>query len=195
MIPLERTAAVLLAAGQSVRFGGSNKLNAPLRGRPLASYAAGQLRGLPFLARIAVIGSAERSGSLGDLLRAHGFDLVENPVPETGLDSSARLGLARALATGADAVLICLADMPQVTRAHFCALSASVRADLSAISSTGEHRSPPTLVPRSIAQRILANPEQPVRALINPATEVAASSLALADVDTAADLARIEEPE
>lgn len=190
MISVERTAAVLLAAGQSVRFGESNKLIAALRGKPVAAHLAGLLSRLPMLARAAVIQAAERNGPLADLLRKEGFVLIENPSPQRGQDTSVRLGLARALESDPDAVLICLADMPNVTEDHLRALASAAETGRTAISATGAHRSPPTLIPKSIARLILADPTKPVRSMIEPVVEVVASAWILADIDTQADLAR-----
>jgi molybdenum cofactor cytidylyltransferase len=188
LIPLERTAAVLLAAGQSLRFGKSDKLTALLRGKPLAAHVAGLLSNMPMLGKFAVIEATEGNGPLASLLRDNGFDLVENPFPERGQDTSVRLGLARALESGPEAVLICLADMPNVTDDHFRALASAADADRTAISSTGAWRSPPTLIPMAIARLILAEPTKSVRSMIKPAVEVVASPSILADVDEPADL-------
>ena len=54
MLRPETTALVLLAAGQSRRFGG-DKLGAPLLGKPLALHAADALAAIPFATRIAVV--------------------------------------------------------------------------------------------------------------------------------------------
>lgn len=190
MIALERTAAVLLAAGQSVRFGESDKLIARLRGKPVAAHVAGLLSRLPVVATIAVIQAAERNGPLAGLLRDEGFTLTESPSPERGQDTSVRLGVARALESNPDAVLICLADMPNVTEGHLRAVASAADSATTAISATGAHRSPPTLIPKSVASLILADPARPVRAMIEPAVEVVASAWELADIDTPEDLSR-----
>jgi molybdenum cofactor cytidylyltransferase len=189
LIPLERSAAVLLAAGQSLRFGTSNKLTALLRGKPLAAHIGDILSNMPTQARFAVIGPA-RDELLTSLLRERGFDLLENPFPERGQDTSVRLGVARALESGPEAVLICLADMPNVTENHLRALASAADTDRTAISSTGTWRSPPTLIPMAIGRLILAEATKPVRSMIDPAVEVVASPWMLADVDTPADLSR-----
>lgn len=190
MIRLERTAAVLLAAGQSTRFGESDKLLAPLRGKPVAAHLSGLLSSLAMLAKIAVIQAAERIGPLADLLQDAGFALAENPAPERGQDTSVRLGLAHALEFEPDAILVCLADMPNVTEDHLRALASAADPGRTAISTTGAQRSPPALIPYAIAQLILADPTRPVRSMIEPAIEIVASAWILDDIDTPADLSR-----
>lgn len=189
MIALERTAAVLLAAGYSMRFGDSNKLLASLRAKPVAAHAAGLLSRLPLLAKFAVIQAADEDDTLADLFIADGFALIDNPCAEQGQDSSVRIGMARALDEDADAVLIFLADMPNVTEDHLHALAEAADPARAAISSNGAHRSPPALIPRKIATAILADPSRSVRSMIEPAVDVIASDRLLADIDTKADLA------
>ena len=52
-----RTVGILLAAGQSRRFGPTDKLMAPLHGRPLVTYAAATLRAVAPDVLIAVTSS------------------------------------------------------------------------------------------------------------------------------------------
>lgn len=111
-----KIAALLLAAGQGSRFGG-NKLQAPLRGRPMIGLVA------------ATIDSAIRAGTLshcvavvaaGDdglrqLVVDCGFEAVENDDSASGISSSIRRGLsALAKDTGIGATLIVLGDQPML---------------------------------------------------------------------------------
>lgn len=182
MIPVRETVAVLLCAGLSQRYGEGNKLLAPLEGRPLVAHAAGVLAGLPFRERIEVTGS--------DVMTLPGFRSVSNPAPERGQDSSVRIGLAAALEAKPRGVLICLGDMPFVTAAHLEALAEAATDEQGAISSSGEWRSPPLLLPADLAKQVLAKPEAPVRKLIAEAAEVPAPPAMLRDFDTPEDFAR-----
>lgn len=183
MIRIGETVAVLLCAGLSRRFGEGNKLLAELDGRPLVAHAAEVLAELPFLERIAVTGD--------DVMTLPGFRLVRNPEPERGQDRSVRIGLAAALEAKPRGVLICLGDMPFVTGAHLEALAAAATDERAAISSTGEWRSPPLLLPAGLAERVLAEPVASVRSLVGGvAIEVAAPATTLRDFDTPYDFDR-----
>jgi molybdenum cofactor cytidylyltransferase len=181
MIALEDCAAVLLCAGLSQRFGPGNKLLAPLDGKPLVAHAAELCTQVPFARRIAVVPPAEQE--LSALLLEFGFDLVVNPRPEAGKDRSLRLGLGRALAPDVRGVLVLLGDMPHVDVAHLRALSVAADDEIAAISSAGDHLSPPTLIPAEIARRATAVLDRPVRASLGRPAEVTASPSMLADYD------------
>lgn len=108
--------ALVLAAGSGARFGGE-KLQAPLRGRPLVAYVAttlAQAMANGILAGGVAVVPPGDSG-LGWSLDTAGLRLVENPRAATGISSSLQTGLA-ALETIADppagAALIVLADQP-----------------------------------------------------------------------------------
>lgn len=103
-------AGLILAAGLGRRFGGA-KLVAPLRGRPLVSYAldvAGRARAAGLLSDLRIV-IARGDHALAGLARDAGVAAVANPAPEQGLSSSLRLGLA---ALDAGAALVLLADQP-----------------------------------------------------------------------------------
>ncbi len=187
MLALERTVAVLLCAGLSRRFGAGDKLLAPLRGRPLVRHAAELLASLPLLDRIAI--TCARAGPLHEMLDALGFTLVANERPEAGHDISIRLGIESALGRGADAVLICLGDMPNVSRGHVAALAELADEDTVAMSTTSAWSSPPTMIPAAVARRILEEAHQPAKQILTGG-KIAyawASAAILADFDTPAD--------
>ncbi len=106
-----RIAALLLAAGRSVRMGGPNKLLATVGGRPLVRIQA-------------EAALASRAGSL-TVVTGHdapaieaalaGLDVwfVHNPDFAEGLSTSLRAGL-RSLSGKVDGVMVLLADMPGI---------------------------------------------------------------------------------
>jgi molybdenum cofactor cytidylyltransferase len=109
--------ALLLAAGQSRRFG-ADKLLAPLHGRPLIAHTAAAIAqaiaGGILAGGVAVV--PPRATELTRRLDTAGLNLVENPDPAAGLARSLQLGLA-ALETAhpeAGAALVLLADQPGV---------------------------------------------------------------------------------
>lgn len=192
MIALEDCVAVLLCAGLSQRFGPGNKLLAPLGGRPLVAHAAEFSTRVPLASRIAVVPPDEPG--LSALLLDFGFDLVVNPQPEAGKDSSLRLGLARGLAVHARAVLVLLGDMPHIDVAHLTALSAAADAETAAISSAGGHLSPPTLIPAEMARQAIAAIGRPVRSSLGHPLEVSAPLSMLTDYDLPEQFGLMAEP-
>ncbi len=105
--PWPRISAILLAAGQSRRMAGPNKLLLPLHGLTVLEHQLELLAQLPFLERIVVLGhQAER---IQPLLAAHPFRVVLNASFESGMTSSIQAGVAAA-AHDAEGFLICLAD-------------------------------------------------------------------------------------
>lgn len=182
MIPLERCCALLLCAGLSRRFGPDNKLLMALAGKPLVAHAADLCAAVPFAARIAVVPPGEEV--LRTLLRGVGLALVDNHDPEAGRDHSLRIGLAAALVTEAEGVVVLLGDMPHVTPEHLAALAHAAGADGAAISHDGVAAMPPTLIPAGIARAVLAQRDRPVRTSLGPTTEVRADPALLADYDT-----------
>ncbi|WP_055045976.1 nucleotidyltransferase family protein [Devosia sp. A16] len=118
----DRTAALVLAAGLSTRFGG-DKLLHPYAGKPLAAYVADTLAPMPFGWRIAIVPPAPSPRRA--LFAERGFELVTNSEPREGMGSSLALGAQHAMELGATALLVCLADMPNVTGAHLTALLAA----------------------------------------------------------------------
>lgn len=113
-----RLVAVLLAAGQSRRFGKANKLLAPVCGVPMAARAMSLLAALEADAAFAVVSCEE----VAALARAKGMRAVWNGRPERGLASSIALGVQAAREEGADAVLLMAADQIRLTEESLRAL-------------------------------------------------------------------------
>ena len=101
---------IILAAGLSRRFGAENKLLAPWRGRPLASYAIEAAMNSAIQDVVLVTG--QDGDAVADLATAAKFHRVHNPNFADGLSSSLRAGLA---AAPQGPVMVLLADMPMVT--------------------------------------------------------------------------------
>ncbi|HEY0315497.1 MAG TPA: nucleotidyltransferase family protein [Sphingomonas sp.] len=176
-------AAVLLAAGQSTRFGMADKLAAPLKGMPLRLHAVRALAPLPLAARFVVTGRAT--------LDWPGLEVVVNDRPETGMAHSIALGLAAARRSGAQAVLIVLADMPFVPTEHYRRLLACYRGpDSLAASSDGTRRMPPALFGADwFAILETLSGDQGARALLDRAESVVTAPENLHDIDWPEDFA------
>lgn len=113
------TLAVVLAAGGGRRFQGpGSKLLAPLRGRPLLSWAVGNAvaSGLP---TVVVHGAVDVAG----LVVAMGATPVANPRWAQGQATSLQAGIAAALAGGHDAVVVGLGDEADVPTGAWAAVA------------------------------------------------------------------------
>jgi CTP:molybdopterin cytidylyltransferase MocA len=194
-------AGLILAAGLGRRFGGA-KLVAPLRGRPLVSYAldvAGRARAAGLLSDLRIV-IARGDHALAGLARDAGVVAVANPAPERGLSSSLRLGLA---ALDASAALVLLADQPLLRLDVVAVLVAAWHEQLGLLIRPRYARSPdepghPVLVDRSLwpltAQ--LEGDAGVGRLLPDGAPGVALINIpgSNPDVDTPADLHLLEGP-
>ncbi|KQM63360.1 MobA [Sphingomonas sp. Leaf17] len=187
MVAVERTALILLAAGASRRFGAADKLAADVGGRPLGLHVVAALADVPFAARIAVVDGCRLD------FAAHGYRVIRNDDAASGMAGSIRLGVARAKAEGADAVLIVLADMPRVTAGHVARLFAAAEdGDAVVASSDGVRPMPPALFGADRFDALLAlEGDAGARAMIRAARHVVANAGVLVDVDTVGDLARV----
>jgi molybdenum cofactor cytidylyltransferase len=184
------TALLYLAAGAGRRFGG-NKLEAELNGMMLGLHAAQTLSPLDFGWRFAVGNPA--STRLNSALGALGFSLLINPDTSQGLSRSLAIGAAAVAETEADALLICLGDMPRVSTAHIESLRAAFDAAVGdaiggrqiVASSVNGQNMPPALFGRAeFAMLTRISGDKGARALLSQAQSVAGDSRQLVDVDT-----------
>lgn len=178
-------ALVLLAGGQSQRFGGP-KLLAPLAGKPLALHTAKMLAALPFASRYAVVGPQVPD------LSALGFQCV--PLQPEGAPQarSLALGVAAAQADGARAVLVALADMPLVPEAHIRALIAQFDGDRIATSADGVTMPPAIFGAQHFAALTALDGDRGGAARLKGAPTVTLDPHLALDVDRPEDLARAE---
>jgi molybdenum cofactor cytidylyltransferase len=134
-----RIEAILLAAGAARRMGGRDKLLEPVGDEPILRAVAAAARASQVDRVIAVLPpwAAARRAALDGLA----LDLVEAPDWAEGMAASLRAGLA-AVSPEAEAVVILLADMPEVTAGHIDRLLAAFdpeegREICRAVSETG----------------------------------------------------------
>jgi molybdenum cofactor cytidylyltransferase len=102
-------AGLLLASGASRRFG-SNKLMAPLQGRPIVRWSAEALASAVDITYVVV---PARSDEVRAALAGLDVRWAENPDADSGMASSIRAGVA-ALPPDAEAVVITLGDQPLI---------------------------------------------------------------------------------
>ena len=186
-LTVEKTILVLLAAGQSERFGDGNKLDEDFLGRPLGLHVAVALEDMPFQERIVVMDDC------GIDYAAHHYRVMINPAPARGMASSLRIGVACAKEQNAEAVLIALADMPRVTASHIYRMYDVTDGVGSVVaSSDGLDPKPPVLFGRDKFDQLLAlTGTMGARDLIRAGRHVVTSDAELIDIDTPADLERL----
>jgi molybdenum cofactor cytidylyltransferase len=188
-----RVAAVVLAAGSSIRMG-RNKLLLELGGETLVRRAV----------RAAAAGADDVVVVLGHdepRMRAELAGLactpVVNPDHEEGAGTSVRTGVRR-LAADADAIVVALADMPFVTAEMIATLARRYRETrpLLVVSHYGDVQAPPTLYDRALFAELLRIPDERgarevARRHEREAVVVRWPERALRDVDVPADYERV----
>lgn len=190
----ERVAAVVLAAGQGLRFG-SQKLLASLGDRPLLQHALDAANASSLEPIVVVLGADADAVAAG--VRSGRARIVRNPDHATGQASSLRVGL-RALDTN-DAAVVVLGDQPNVTAALLDALVAAQRSSgaPAVVCAQDGRRSPPTLLHRDLWEEVDAlRGDTGARELLARRGDVVVFEVAhglahLDDVDTQADRERI----
>jgi molybdenum cofactor cytidylyltransferase len=110
LIEAAKTAAIVLAAGASSRFG-STKALAPFRGRELLQHVLDAASRFEFAEVVVVLG--HDASEIERRLQWRSEKLVLNPDPDAGLSSSLLVGLA-GVSPASDAALIMLGDQPLV---------------------------------------------------------------------------------
>lgn len=178
-------AIVILAAGNARRFG-SDKLMAELDGLPLGMHSAGRVAKLNAAAHFAVCQAASEIAAQYAKL---GYDIIDNHHADIGLSGSLHLAVEAASGTGAQALLIMLADMPFVQAAQIAALIAACNDDIIA-SSDGKNAMPPAIFPRSSWHLLLETKgDTGARQILEHVQRLNAPAGTLRDIDTPGDLA------
>jgi len=106
-----RIAALILAAGESKRMGGTNKLLATIADRPLVRIVA--QAALASTAVPVMVVTGHEAGRIEAALAGLSVGFVHNPDYAAGLSTSLRAGL-EALPAGTDGAVVMLADMPEI---------------------------------------------------------------------------------
>jgi molybdenum cofactor cytidylyltransferase len=117
-----RIGALLLAAGQSRRMSGPNKLLAEVDGAPMVAYVARRLLASRARPIIAVLGN--QADAVDAALGKLPVERVRNPEFAGGLSTSLKRGIA-ALPPDLEGALICLGDMPLISGRHLDRLIAA----------------------------------------------------------------------
>lgn len=179
----------VLAAGQAKRFG-SAKLEQVLGREPLGCVTAARLAPLDFAGRIAIVGGTH--AALAIRFTALGYTTIVNDNPRAGLSRSLMLSVQAVRETSAKALLICLADMPNINVAHVEHICKHAAPDQITASSCGALISPPALFPRKYWSQLLSlSGDSGARHMLASARLVPADAWTLRDIDTQDDYAEI----
>jgi molybdenum cofactor cytidylyltransferase len=190
-----RVVAVVLAAGLGRRMGGA-KMLADFAGKPMLVATVENIIASGMDEVIVVTG--HDAGKVEDALKPYAVRLVHNPDYESGMASSLRIGVEAA--KHADAVVICLGDMPKV--------KPNIIDRMIAAFNPIEHRSivvpthqgqfgNPVLWGAEHFERLMSmQGDKGARALIaglkSEATEIEADAGVLMDADTPEELAALK---
>lgn len=172
----------LLAAGRGTRFGGS-KLEALCAGKPLGRWAVEAAESAGLGPGVIVTGPERVSF-------ARGWTRLTNPKPEGGLGTSLAIAARYALDTGADAMLVLLADMPLVIPRLLKAL-AQAPAPTAFRHDGGRPGVPALLDWRLIAAAAGLTGDRGLGPMLRDVNTLPAGTM-LFDVDTPEDLAEAE---
>ena len=192
-------AAVILAAGQSRRLASSvPKQLLKLGNKSLLEHALENIRAAQISEIVLVLGA--QSGEIKQKIADHGITVVLNPDYQQGMGTSLRTGLA-ALGPSVKAAVIVLADQPFVAPAtvdHLIHSHAESRAQITLPLYRG-FRGNPVLLDRSVFPELMAlSGDVGCRAIFGSHTEgihkvEVDDPGILIDIDTAADLQRVEQ--
>jgi CTP:molybdopterin cytidylyltransferase MocA len=186
-------AVAILAAGQSRRFGGSDKLTAELRGKMLGLHVSDLLANLPIAHRW-IIASAHDHPCVPDW-QSKGWTVIENPQAEKGMGTSVACAAERARNVGVDGLMICLADMPLIPLSHYRALIERAQQfgpSKILVTTDGIRRLPPALFGQShFAKLTQMTGDTGARELLADGEAVRCDADSLVDVDDAETLQRL----
>ncbi|MFS2327468.1 nucleotidyltransferase family protein [Brucella sp. H1_1004] len=145
-----KIAVIVLAAGQSRRFGSADKLLSFYNGKPLAAHVAASLRGLPYGFGVVVV----RNPSVAKLFQQTRLQCLYLTKASSQSDTL-KAGLAYVERHGASHILLLLGDMPNVSRKYLKDLISRVGYQ-PRISFNGSFISPPVFIPRALFGKLKA---------------------------------------
>ena len=193
-----RVAALVLAAGRSTRMGAVNKMLAEIGGKPLVRIAAEQA--VASHAHPVIVVTGHEREKVEAALNGLPVRFVHNADYAEGLGTSLKAGIA-AVPEEADAVVVCLGDMPQVDAALINRLIAAFdpeRGALVVVPSIDGRRGNPVVWSRRFFHDLMTiQGDVGARHLIGNYAEVVvevpvAGEAALTDVDTPESLLAVK---
>jgi molybdenum cofactor cytidylyltransferase len=187
--------AVVLAAGLGKRMGG-NKMLADFGGQPMIVATVQNILASGVDEVVVVTGHGH--DAVSEALSNLKVRLVHNPDYATGMASSLRVGVA---AVGsADAVVVCLGDMPRVSSAvidrMIAAFNPTEHRSIIVPTHKGQYGNPVMWGAEHFARLTSLSGDKGARSLIgdlkSEATEIEADAGVLMDADTPEDLAALK---
>jgi len=140
-------AVALLAAGASSRMRGGDKLLEQVNGVALLRHLAVQA----LAAGIGPVAATLRPGAPARVAALAGLAVTALPVPDAdeGMAASLRAAARWALGIGAEGLMVCPADLPELTSADFATLAAAFDPDGPPLRATAQEGTPghPVLFP------------------------------------------------
>ncbi len=199
-IDASRAGAVLLAAGESRRMGGINKLLIEVDGVPMVRRMAAAIRSAGIGEIVLVLG--HQADRIEPLVRDLGVTLVRHDGYAEGQQGSVLAGL-RALSAAADPVMVVLGDLPLLEPVDIIALLAAFAArppgSRVLLPWHQGRRGNPVVVDRWVVDRVRAEQDAAdgLRGFIDAHRDIVASFDApsdhyVFDLDTPADIERLE---
>lgn len=188
--PGQSICVALLAAGQSRRFGDADKLSQSLGTKLLGHHASDTVSSLGCDHQLIVASGSDHICERG--WKERGFEVHENTLAHQGMGTSVAMAAQIAADKDAEALLICLADMPFVTRKHLEGLINSFcdhDRDRVIASIDGRAAMPPAIFGKQhFAELAHLDGQSGAKALLAQAIMVAPPPNILMDIDTSADL-------
>ena len=191
-IPKPKLAILLLAAGESARFGGRKQL-ADINGKPMIEHALDALSEMPKSDTFVVL------GAYGDEIAPrldNGVTIITNDKWATGMGSSIACGITKIAHNDAyDGVLIALCDQVNVTGDDYTRLIMAFDGKQIVATRHQDGLGVPAIFPKSVFGNLqsLAGPIGARKIIDRHADKVMAVSLANAalDIDTQDDLKQV----
>ena len=175
----------VLAAGSSRRFGDEDKLAASFRGKRLGEHVGDNAPVDRIAPGCAVVITANDHHPCREAWEQAGFRLALNARADRGMGTSVALAAILAMKADCDALLIALADMPLVPRAHFEALiEGSSTATGIVCSNDGRARLPPAVFDKDyLAKLTQLDEDVGARAILKDAQTLSCPAEWLIDID------------
>jgi molybdenum cofactor cytidylyltransferase len=151
-----RIAAIVLAAGRSVRMGAANKLLADVGGRPMVRHAVEAA--LVSQARPVLVVTGHQADDVRAALAGLNVEFVANADFAQGLSTSLKAGI-RAVPPEITGAVVLLGDMPRIEAAHLDAMIAAFASPAGAAIVVPMHegqRGNPVLWPADLFAEMLA---------------------------------------
>ena len=191
--PLVSLAGIVLAAGESQRFGRPKQL-ADWNGKTLLGHAIEAMLAVCGSATVVVTGAAAEPVSR--YAAAYPVRLVHNPDWREGMAASLRTGFAALGSSGASAVLVLTCDQPLVDAACLERLASRWQTEpaRAAAARYDGVLGIPAIFPVSLVPALmLLQGDQGARALLNEQLDPTAVDMPVAacDIDTEAELAQL----